>query len=230
MIVPARHCGKNAREGMEITWLGHACFRLRGKEVTVITDPFGPQLGYTLGRVSAQIVTISHDHPGHNNAAAVGGDPHVLRGPGEYEVQDVLVTAVASYHDAERGKRLGRNTIYLLRIDDLVVCHLGDLGHLLTDQQREEMSDVDILLVPVGGKNTINAAQAAEVISQVDARIVIPMHYATAATEGKVEGLDPVEKFCREMGVEVVEPQPKLAVTRGNLPVEPQIIALNYRG
>lgn len=215
---------------MEITWLGHACFRLRGKEVTVITDPFGPQLGYTLGRVSAQIVTISHDHPGHNNAAAVGGDPHVLRGPGEYEVQDVLVTAVASYHDAERGKRLGRNTIYLLHIDDLTVCHLGDLGHLLTDQQREEMSDVDILLVPVGGKNTINAAQATEVISQVDARIVIPMHYATAATEGKVEGLDPLEKFCREMGVEVVEPQPKLAVTRGNLPVEPQIIALNYRG
>lgn len=215
---------------MEITWLGHACFRLRGKEVTVITDPFGPQLGYTLGRVSAHIVTISHDHPGHNNAAAVGGDPHVLRGPGEYEVQDVLVTAVASYHDAERGKRLGRNTIYLLHIDDLTVCHLGDLGHLLTDQQREEMSDVDILLVPVGGKNTINAAQATEVISQVDARIVIPMHYATAATEGKVEGLDPLEKFCREMGVEVVEPQPKLAVTRGNLPVEPQIIALNYRG
>lgn len=215
---------------MEITWLGHACFRLRGKEVTVITDPFGPQLGYTLGRVSAQIVTISHDHPGHNNAAAVGGDPRVLRGPGEYEVQDVLVTAVASYHDGERGKRLGRNTIYLLHIDDLTVCHLGDLGHLLTDQQREEMSAVDILLVPVGGKNTINAAQATEVISQVDARIVIPMHYATAATEGKVEGLDPLEKFCREMGVEVVEPQPKLAVTRGNLPAEPQIIALNYRG
>jgi L-ascorbate metabolism protein UlaG (beta-lactamase superfamily) len=215
---------------MEITWLGHSCFRLRGKEVTVLTDPFGPQLGYTLGRVSAQIVTVSHDHPGHNNAAAVGGGPRVLRGPGEYEVQDVLVTAVASYHDAERGKRLGRNTIYLLHIDDLAVCHLGDLGHLLTDDQREEIGDVDILLVPVGGKNTINAAQAAEVISQLDPRMIIPMHYATAATEGKVEGLDPVDKFCREMGVEVVEPQPKLAVTRGNLPSEPQVIILNYRG
>ncbi|HEY7349812.1 MAG TPA: MBL fold metallo-hydrolase [Ktedonobacterales bacterium] len=215
---------------MELTWLGHSCFRLRGKEVTVITDPFGPQLGYTLGRISAQIVTISHDHPGHNNVAAVGGDPYVLRGPGEYEVQDVLVTAVASYHDAERGKRLGRNTIYLMHIDDLAVCHLGDLGHLLTDQQREEMSDVDILLVPVGGKNTINAAQAAEVISQIDPRIVIPMHYATPATEGKVEGLDPLEKFCREMGVEAAEPQPKLAVTRSSLPAEPQVITLNYRG
>ncbi len=215
---------------MEITWLGHSCFRLRGKEVTVLTDPFGPHLGYTLGRASAQIVTVSHDHSGHNNTAAVGGDPYVLRGPGEYEVQDVLVTAVASYHDAERGKRLGRNTIYVLHIDDLAVCHLGDLGHLLTDEQREEMGDVDVLLVPVGGKNTINAAQAAEVISQVDPRVVIPMHYATAATQGKVEGLDPVEKFCREMGAEVVEPQPKLAVTRSNLPVEPQVITLSYRG
>jgi L-ascorbate metabolism protein UlaG (beta-lactamase superfamily) len=215
---------------MEVTWLGHSCFRLRGKEVTVITDPYGPQIGYTLGRVSAQIVTVSHDHPGHNYVTGVGGDPHVLRGPGEYEVQDVLVTAVASYHDAERGKRLGRNIIFLLHIDDLSVCHLGDLGHLLTDEQREEIGDVDVLLVPVGGKNTINAGQATEVISQLDPRIVIPMHYATPATEGKVEGLDPVEKFCREMGVEVVEPQPKLAVTRGNLPSEPQVITLSYRG
>jgi|SRR5579859_267306 len=215
---------------MEVTWLGHSCFRLRGKEVTVVTDPFGPQLGYSLGRVNAQIVTISHDHPGHNNAEAVGGNPHVLRGPGEYEIQDVLITAVAAYHDAERGKLLGRNTIYLLRIDDLVVCHLGDLGHLLTDEQRGEMSDVDVLLVPVGGKNTINAAQATEVISQVDPRIIIPMHYATSATEGKVEGLDPLDKFCREMGIEVVDPQPKLAVTRGSLPAEPQVITLNYRG
>jgi L-ascorbate metabolism protein UlaG (beta-lactamase superfamily) len=215
---------------MEITWLGHSCFRLRGKDVTVLTDPFGPQLGYTVGRVSAQIVTLSHDHPGHNNVAAVGGEPHVLRGPGEYEVQDVLITAVASYHDDERGKRLGQNTIYVLHIDDIAVCHLGDLGHVLTDGQREEIGDVDILLAPVGGKNTINAGQAVEVISQLDPRIVIPMHYATAATEGKVEGLDPVEKFCREMGVEVVEPQPKLAVTRGTLPTEPQVITLSYRG
>ncbi len=215
---------------MELTWLGHACFRLRGKEVSIITDPFGPQLGYALGRVSAQIVTVSHDHPGHNNAAAVGGDPRVIRGPGEYEVQDVLITAVASYHDAERGKRLGRNTIYSLHIDDLAVCHLGDLGHVLTDAQREEIGDVDILLVPVGGKHTLNASQAVEVISQLEPRIIIPMHYATAATEGKVEGLDPVEKFYREMGVEGAEPQPKLAVTRGTLPTEPQVTTLSYRG
>jgi L-ascorbate metabolism protein UlaG (beta-lactamase superfamily) len=101
---------------------------------------------------------------------------------------------------------------------------------VLTDSQREEIGDVDVLLTPVGGNHTINAEQAVEVISQLDPRIVIPMHYATAATEGKVEGLDPVEKFCREMGVEVVEPQPKLAVTRGTLPAEPQLITLSYRG
>jgi len=215
---------------MEVTWLGHSCFRLRGKDVTVITDPFGPQLGYVLGRVSAQIVTVSHDHAGHNNAAAVGGNPRVLRGPGEYEIGDVLITAVASYHDGERGQRLGRNTIFLFHIDDLLVCHLGDLGHVLTNEQQEEISDVDVLLIPVGGSQTINAVQACEVVSQVEPRIVIPMHYATSATQGKVEGLDPVEKFCREMGAEVVEPQPKLAVTRGNLPSEPQVVTLNYRG
>ena len=215
---------------MEVTWLGHSCFRVRGKDVTLVTDPFGPQLGYSLGKINAQIVTISHDHPGHNNAAAVGGNPRVLRGPGEYEISDVLITAVASYHDQERGKQFGRNTIYLFHIDDLLVCHLGDLGHLLTDEQQEEISDVDILMIPVGGNHTINAAQAAEVVSQVEPRIILPMHYATPATEGTLEGLDPVEKFCREMGAEVIEPQPKLAVTRGNLPAEPQVITLNYRG
>lgn len=216
---------------MELSWLGHACFRLRGKEVTVVTDPVGPQVGYTLPRgLNAQIVTVSHDHPGHNNLAAVGGNPRVVRGPGEYEIQDVLITAIASYHDAERGKKLGRNTIYLLHMDDLQICHLGDLGHPLTEEQQEEMSDVDVLLLPVGGNHTINAAQAVEVISQIEPKIVIPMHYATPATQGKVEGLDPVEKFCREMGIEAVEPQPRLAVTRNSLPAEPQVVILNYRG
>src|SRR5258708_29547090 len=157
---------------MEISWFGHSCFQLRGKNVTLITDPFSPQAGSLqrdvsrLSKVSASIITISHDHPGHNYAVGVGGNPRVVRGPGEYEISDVLITGVASYHDNERGKQLGRNTIYIIHMDDVVICHLGDLVHTLQEEQLEEVADADILLVPISGQHTINAALSAEGISQ----------------------------------------------------------------
>src|SRR5207249_2477370 len=151
---------------MEISWLGHSCFQLRGRNVTLITDPFSPQLGYSLGKISAPIVTVSHDHPGHNYASGVGGNPRIVRGPGEYEISDVLITGVASYHDNKRGQELGRNTIYVIHMDDLIVCHLGDLGHILQYEQLDEVAAADMLLVPIGGQHRINAAQAAAVISQ----------------------------------------------------------------
>jgi L-ascorbate metabolism protein UlaG (beta-lactamase superfamily) len=216
---------------MEISWFGHSCFQLRGKSVTLITDPFSPQAGISagdasrLGKASASIVTISHDHPGHNNAMGVGGNPRIVRGPGEYEISDVLITGVASYHDNERGKQLGRNTIYIIHMDDIVICHLGDLGHTLQEEQLEEVADADVLLVPISGQHTINAAQAAEVISQVEPRIVIPMHYAPT-TEG-VPG--PLDKFCQEMGVEAANSQAKLSIARTTLPAEMQVIMLEIR-
>jgi len=216
---------------MEISWFGHSCFQLRGKNVTLITDPFSPQTGDSsrdasnLGKVSATIVTISHNHPGHNYAVGVGGNPRVVRGPGEYEINDVLITGVASYHDNERGKQLGRNTIYIIHMDDIVICHLGDLGHTLQEEQLEEVADADILLLPIGGQHTINVAQAAEVISQVEPRIVIPMHYPLegSATPG------PLDKFCREMGTETVHSQPKLTIARTTLPAETQVVILEAR-
>jgi L-ascorbate metabolism protein UlaG (beta-lactamase superfamily) len=214
---------------MDISWLGHSCFLLRGKNVTLVTDPFSPQLGYSLGKISASIVTISHNHPGHNFAMGVGGlggvRPYVVRGPGEYEVSDILITGVASYHDNKRGQELGRNTIYVIHMDELVICHLGDLGHMLQEEQLEEVADADVLLVPIGGHNTINAAQAAEVISQVEPRIIIPMHYRPSAGETP----DPLDKFCREMGVETINTQPKLSITRNNLPAETQVVILESR-
>ncbi|HET9921922.1 MAG TPA: MBL fold metallo-hydrolase [Ktedonobacteraceae bacterium] len=213
---------------MEIIWLGHSCFQLRGKNVTLITDPFTPQPGYSLGKVNAPIVTVSHNHAGHNYAQGVGGNPRVLNGPGEYEISDVLITGVASYHDSKRGQELGRNTIYVIHMDDVVICHLGDLGHTLQEAQLEEVADADVLLIPIGGQHTINATQAAEVISQVEPRIVIPMHYSTEAGEGP--GTDTLNKFCREMGVEAINPQPKLVVTRNNLPAETQVVVLARRG
>src|SRR3989440_8358079 len=213
---------------MEISWLGHSCFMLRGKNVTLIADPFSPQLGHPqgeplkLGKVNAPIVTISDNHPGHNFAEGVGGNPRVVRGPGEYEISDVLITGVASYHDNKRGAERGRNTIYVIHMDDLVICHLGDLGHTLQEEQLEEVADADILLIPIGGGATLNGAQAAEVISQVEPHIIIPMHYSD-------EVPDPLDKFCREMGIESINPQPKLTVTRNSLPAEPQVVILSQR-
>src|SRR5229473_4364428 len=216
---------------MEISWLGHSCFVLRGKNVTLITDPFSPQPGQSQGeslklsKINAPIVTISHNHPGHNFAEGVAGNPRVVRGPGEYEISDVLITGVPSYHDAKRGAERGRNTIYVIHMDDLVICHLGDLGHTLQEEQLEEVADADILLIPISGRATLNGAQAAEVISQVEPHIIIPMHYYNEAPETP----DPLDKFCREMGIEVINTQPKLTVTRNSLPAEPQVIILSQR-
>ncbi len=217
---------------MEISWLGHACFQLRGKNVVLITDPFSPQQGTSqgdaprLGKVNASIVTVSHNHPGHNYVQGVGGNPRVVRGAGEYEISDVLITGVAAYHDAQRGQLHGRNTIYIIHIDDLVVCHLGDLGHPLQEQQLEEVADADVLFVPIGGEHSLNATQAAEVISQVEPRIVIPMHYHATAGE---EIPAPLATFCQEMGVETIQFQPKLNITRNSLPAETQVVLLSPR-
>ena len=210
---------------MEISWLGHSCFQLRGKNVTLITDPFSPQLGHSLGKISAPIVTISHNHPGHNYTAGINGEPRIVRGPGEYEISDVLITGVASYHDNKHGQELGRNTIYIIHMDDLVICHLGDLGHVLQEEQLEEVADADMLLVPIGGQHTINAAQAAEVISQIEPHIVIPMHYSSPTGDAP----SPLDKFCREMGIEAINPQPKLSITRSALPAETQVVILSIR-
>ena len=207
---------------MEILWLGHSCFQLRGKNVTLITDPFSPVSQHSLGKVNASIVTISHNHPGHNYAQGVAGNPRVVRGPGEYEISDVLITGVASYHDDKRGQECGRNTIYVIHMDDIVICHLGDLGHTLQEEQLEEVADADVLLIPIGGTNTINATQAAEVISQVEPRIIIPMHYRLIGGDAS----DPLQKFCREMGIETINAQPKLLMTRTNIPAETQVVIL----
>jgi len=210
---------------MEIVWLGHSCFRLRAKDMTVITDPFDQTSGYTLGRVTADVVTVSHDAPDHGNVKAVGGDPRVVDGPGEYEISGAFITGVRTRRDSHKGIPGERNTAYLMELDDLTVCHLGDLGEILTPEQVEQMNSADILLIPVGGNNTINAAQAAEVVSQIEPRIVIPMHYKTDVTTLE---LDPLSKFLREMGITDPKPQPKLVVSKGSLPEEPTVVLLEY--
>ncbi|HYZ01157.1 MAG TPA: MBL fold metallo-hydrolase [Candidatus Binatia bacterium] len=194
---------------MDVTWYGHGCFRLRGKGAAVVTDPYPPSLGPKLPRLEADLVTVSHDHDNHSYVRVVGKDPYLIDGPGEYEVGGVTVLGVATYHDAQNGNALGRNTVYLIEVDDVRVCHLGDLGHTLDDEALERLGDVDVLLVPVGGGNALDASHGAEVVRQVEPRFVVPMHYALPAIK---QELQPVERFLKEMGIERSEPQPKLSV------------------
>jgi L-ascorbate metabolism protein UlaG (beta-lactamase superfamily) len=209
---------------VDITWLGHSCFRIRGSQAIIITDPFPPDIGYTLGKQTADIVTISHPHPSHSYDEGISGEHRLVKGPGEYEISGVLILGIGAFHDAVKGQSRGKNTVYLMEVDGVAICHLGDIGHVLDNGQVEEMGNVDILMVPVGGASTINAAMAAEVIRKLEPKIVLPMHYRTPQTN---RDLEPVDNFLKEMGLSQVEPRPKLTISKSNLPLTTQVIVLN---
>lgn len=211
---------------MDIQWFGHSCFRLRTRGATVITDPCGPETGYEIPHMRADIVTLSHEHEDHNYCRLVTGEPRIIRRPGEYEIKGVFIIGIPTYHDRKKGQERGKNTIFTFEMDGLRICHLGDLGHVPSQEQIEELSGVSVLLIPVGGGSTVNAAQAAEVVSLLEPNIVIPMHYFTKDLTMK---LDPVSKFLAEMGQEGVKPQEMLQVQAGNLPEETQIVLLEYK-
>ncbi len=198
---------------MDVTWLGHGCFRLRGRSAAVVTDPYPPAIGLKLQRLDADLVTISHDHENHNYAQAVR-EAYEIRGPGEYEVAGVAVIGVPTYHDADKGSKHGRNTVYLIEIDDVRICHLGDLGHSLDE------------LVPVGGRTTINATQAAEVVRQLEPRYVVPMHYAVPGLKLQ---LDPIDRFLKEMGLAPGEALAKLSVQPSSGEYDTKLVLLEPR-
>ena len=194
---------------MDVTWLGQSCFRLRGKNAAVITDPFPPTLGLRLPRQEAEVVTVSHEHENHSYTQAVRDGAFEIKGPGEYEVAGVSVIGFPTFHDSDKGAKRGKNTVYLIEIDDVRICHLGDLGHALSDADAEVVASADVLLVPVGGRTAITAEQAAEVVRQLEPRFVVPVHYATPGVKVQLDG---VERFLKEMAVTHVEPMPKLSV------------------
>jgi L-ascorbate metabolism protein UlaG (beta-lactamase superfamily) len=209
---------------MEITWLGHSFFRLRAREAIVAIDPVARK---GAAKVAADIVLVSHPHEGHNGRDAVSGSPRFVTGPGEYEIKGVSIVGVQTAHDGEGGRRRGSNTAWIVQLEDVNVCHLGDIGHTLTEQQREAIGEVDVLLVPVGGHNTINAGQATEVVTSLEPKIVIPMHYGTG--DGDESALAPVDHFLREQGVRAAEPQARLQLTRAALPEETTVVVLAYK-
>ncbi len=210
---------------MEITWLGHSCFRIKGKEVTLVTDPYDVDLGYVWPKPAANIVTVSHAHPGHSSTTGVDGNPRVVNRPGEYEIKNVFIIGLPTFHDATQGANRGRNVIFLIEMEDLRLCHLGDIGHTLSSKQIEELSGLDILFTPVGGVSTIDAKTAAEIVRLLNPKIVIPMHYQTEVTTW----LEPLEKFTTGMGLREIVPQPKLVVTKSNVPPETRVVVLDYR-
>ena len=222
LLVRVRQAERGFR--VDITFLGHSCFRLRSKDVTLIADPYQFTLGRAPLRLQAEIVTISHDHQGHNNAAAVAGQPRVIQGPGEYEIRGVLITGVATFHDGVSGKERGRNTVYVIQMEDVRLCHLGDLGHVLSTEQIDEIGTVDVLFVPARGA-VLDMSRASEVISQIEPSIIVPMHFPSADEEG----LASIEKFCHEMGLRQIEPQAKLSVSKTSIPQETQVVVLDVR-
>lgn len=205
---------------MIITWLGHSCFKLQDKlgtgGITLTTDPFDKEIGLKTPNFESDIVTVSHDHHDHNNISSLRGESFVIDCPGEFDYKDVLVQGIYSCHDEKDGADRGANTIYRIEMDDLSICHLGDLGHSLNDEQLNKLSGIDILFIPVGGKYTLDAKKAVEVISQIEPRMVIPMHY-------KVDGLnldiDSIEPFIKELGIKPTYEE-KLKISKKDLPQE----------
>lgn len=213
---------------MEITYLGHSCFKLRGRIATLITDPFDPEMtGRKFPKTESDIVTVSHHHQDHNYTKGVEGDNVIVDGVGEYEIKGVSIVGVATYHDNSKGSERGKNTVYKIVMDGIAIVHCGDLGHKLEDSQKEILAGCDVLLVPVGGTYTINHEQAAEIVSQLEPSIVIPMHYKSTSMKKEInDNLAEVQLFLKEMGKEGITPVNKLNITRDKLPVETTVIVL----
>ena len=209
---------------MEITWYGQTCFRLSERgSATVVTDPYPPDIGLTFPRTRAHVVTVSHDDPQCTYTSGVRGPFKLLDGPGEYEIGGVFVTGITTFADGKRGATRGLNTIFTFDYDGLTVCHLGRLGHVPTQSQVENLGTVDVLLVPVGGGGSLTPARASEVISLFEPGLVIPMLYKV---RGLQLSLGTLNRFLKEMGLEKMESQETLKITRTSLAEETQIVVL----
>lgn len=216
---------------MRIQYLGHASFLITTEAGTrIVTDPFDPsaypdKMSYRPFRDKADIVTVSHEHPDHAKPGIVGGSPVVIKGNGKFVANEVEFLGVATYHDKSQGSQRGGNTVFVISADGLRIAHMGDLGHVLNGDQAAEIGAVDVALIPVGGYYTIDAEEADQVARQVDANIVIPMHYRTEKCSFPIAGVESFierKSSARRLGSSVLE------VTRDTIPAEPEIVVLDY--
>lgn len=212
---------------MEITWYGLSCFRMveRGM-ASIVTDPYDHSaVGYNKLNLKADIVTVSHDAPGHNYLPAVKSTQQVITGPGEYEIGGVFVTGVRTNGKNSTSDEKP-NTLYVFDFDGVTVAHLGDLNRVPSQSDIEVLGDVSVVTIPVGGGGGLNAAKAAEVISLLEPGFVIPMHYQTP---GVRISLEPLEKFLKEMGAGDIIPEASLKVTSSAIPTETKVVVLEPR-
>lgn len=213
---------------MEITYIGHSCFKIKGKELSIVIDPYDAEIGYKLPKIDGDVVLSSHDHSDHSNMSGVSGSRFVVDAPGEYEISGVFINGLATFHDDSKGSKRGKNTIYSIDIDGFTLLHLGDLGHELSDETLEHIGTVDVLMIPVGGFYTIDAEVAAKVISSIEPGIVLPMHYKTADSGAVTAEMAELDKFLDEMGVsKTAQRLEKLKLTsKSDIPDETEIIVL----
>ncbi|MBI2625406.1 MAG: MBL fold metallo-hydrolase [Candidatus Nealsonbacteria bacterium] len=214
---------------MHIVWKGQACFQItasisKEEKVNIVIDPFDESIGLRVPNLEAQILLSTHDHRDHNNIKAASGEYFLIKGPGEYERKEVFVRGIPSYHDSEGGAKRGPNTIYTIKAEDLVLCHLGDIGQKeLSPEQIDEIGSVDVLMVPVGGVFTVDGKEAAHIVSQIEPSIVIPIHYKIPKLKIGLEGPD---KFLKAMGAKSLLPEPKLIIKKKDIQEEETKVVL----
>lgn len=213
---------------MEIRYLGHASFHLKGKTGSVVTDPFDQKIvGIPFPKIDSTIVTLSHEHADHNKSELIGGEPLVIRHPGEYEKQGIRVTGISVFHDSHQGKQRGKNTMYKIEIDGVSLLHCGDLGHILTDSVIDELGEIDVLLVPVGGVYTIGPKEAIAVSESIEPSYVIPMHFKDKDINSETFGeLAQVSEFIKLMGVTPDVPVKKVSIKKEDLQESVKVILM----
>lgn len=199
---------------MQIKWLGHSTFLIKNKK-TILTDPHDPLFGIMPNDLTADIVTVSHEHVDHNYTQAVKGNPKIIKTIGDFLIDDIKIKSLSTWHDDENGTKRGSNIVFIFEIEKIKICHLGDLGHVLTIKQISEIGKVDILMIPVGGFYTIDAAEAKKIVEQIKPKIVLPMHYKTknSPTDTPLVG---VEDFVNLIGWKT-ETQKELNIDLSNL-------------
>ena len=211
---------------MDITWLGHSCFRLHDADMVVVTDPYPTSVGLRIDNRPASVVTVSNSHPNHNHAASSEGDPKVFSNPGEYEYNGVTARGVMTPL-ADGQPQEERNVAFSIEIGAINVCHLGDISMPMTTRMIDELKPVDVVLVPTGGHCTLDMDQIYQTLQDLDAKIVIPMHYKT---EGINVDVDPIDSFVRRMGLDEIQAQPRLVVTSANLGTDMRVVLMTSQG
>ena len=211
---------------MDITWLGHSCFRLHDADMVVVTDPYPTSVGLRIDNRPASVVTVSNSHPNHNHAESIEGDPKVFSNPGEYEYNGVTARGVMTPL-ADGQPQEERNVAFSIEIGAINICHLGDISMPMTTRMIDELKPIDVVLVPTGGHCTLDMDQIYQTLQDLDAKIVIPMHYKT---EGINVDVDPIDNFVRRMGLDEIQAQPRLVVTSANLGTDMRVVLMTSQG